>query len=280
MVPPGAGTVKRLNRAQFLLTTPPPPADLRLPYGADLLQFGELRLPKGPGPHPVALVIHGGFWRAAYDLTHIGHLAAALTAAGLATWSIEYRRIGHPGGGWPGTFLDVAAAADHLRVLAPAHHLDLGRVTAIGHSAGGHLALWLGARARIPAGALLYTPNPLPLRRVVGLAAVSDLRMGWELALSNGVVAEFLGGSPDAVPARYAVASPAALLPLGVPQVLIHGTEDEIVPLALSTVYHDTAVALHDPVTLIPLPGLDHFAVIDPESVAWPVVRDAVGRDA
>ena len=260
----------------MILTVTPPPADWCLPYGADTLQFGELRLPGGPGPHPVAIVIHGGFWRAAYDLTHIGHLAAALTAAGVATWSIEYRRIGHPGGGWPGTFRDVAAAADGLRTLAPAHRLDLTRVVTVGHSAGGHLALWLAARPRIPAGYPLHTPDPLPVRRAVGLAAVSDLRMGWELRLSNGVVTEFLGGSPDAVPARYAAVSPAALLPLGVPQVLIHGTEDDTVPFAMSVVYRDTAVAVGDPVTLIPLPGLDHFAVIDPESAAWPVVREAV----
>jgi acetyl esterase/lipase len=194
----------------------------------------------------------------------------------VATWTIEYRRIGDPGGGWPGTLADVAAAADHLRAIAPAYNLDLDRVTTVGHSAGGHLALWLAARARLPAGHALAAPDPLPVRRAVGLAAVSDLRMCWELRLSNGVVGEFLGGSPDTVPARYAVASPAALLPLGVPQVLIHGTEDDSVPFAMSAVYRDTAVAAHDPVTLIPLPGLEHFALIDPESAAWPVVRAAV----
>jgi acetyl esterase/lipase len=265
-----------MPRAQVILTSPPPEADLRPAYGRDPLQFGELRLPPGARPHPVAIVLHGGFWRAAYDLIHIGHLAAALTAAGVATWSIEYRRIGNPGGGWPGTFADVAAAADHLRALAPAYSLDLGRVVTVGHSAGGHLALWLAARRRIPAGHPLAAPDPLPVRRAVGLAAVSDLRMCWELGLSNGVAAEFLGGSPDTVPERYAVGSPAALLPLGVPQVLIHGTEDDTVPLAVSEVYRDTAVALGDPVMLIPLPGLEHFALIDPESAAWPVVREAV----
>ena len=116
-------------------------------------------------------------------------------------------------------------------------------MTAVGHSAGGHLALWLAARARIPGRAPLHTPDPLPLQRVVALAAVAISQMGWELHLSNGVVADFLGGSPDAVTNRYAVASPAALLPLGVPQVLIHGTEDDSVPFAMSAVYRDTAVA-------------------------------------
>jgi acetyl esterase/lipase len=265
-----------MNRAQIILTTPPPPADVHLPYGTAPFQFGELRLPSGRGPHPVAIVVHGGFWRAAYDLAHIGHLAAALTAEGVATWTVEYRRIGQPGGGWPGTLLDVAAAADHLRHLASLYHLDLDRVVTLGHSAGGHLALWLAARWRIPTGHPLYLPDPLPVRRAVGLAAVSDLHMCWDLHLSNGVVADFLGGPPAAVPNRYAVASPAALLPLGVPQVLIHGTEDDTVPFAISAVYRDTAVAADDPVTLIPLPGLEHFAVIDPESPAWPVVRDAV----
>src|SRR5215468_7306163 len=126
-----------------ILTLPPPPYDLRVAYGKGDFQFADLRLPPGKGPHPVVIVIHGGFWRAAYDLVYAGHMSAALTRRGVATWNIEYRRVGHPGGGFPGTLDDVAAAVDHLAQIAPSHSLDLSRVIAIGHSAGGHLALWL-----------------------------------------------------------------------------------------------------------------------------------------
>src|SRR5438132_9320670 len=118
----------------------------RIAYGPDRFQFGDLRLPSGSGPRPVAIVIHGGFWREKYDLEYIVPVCEALTAAGVVTWNLEYRRIGNAGGGWPGTFEDVAAGADHLHSLAHEFNLDLNRVIAIGHSAGGHLAFWLASR--------------------------------------------------------------------------------------------------------------------------------------
>src|SRR3954469_3797173 len=155
-----------------LLSAPSPPADLRIAYGPDPLHFGDLRVPTGGGPHPVALVVHGGFWRNRYDLEHIGHLCAALTAEGVATWSIEYRRLGDTGGGWPGTFADVAAAAKYLRTLTPLYDLDLGRVVTMGHSAGGHLALWLAGCGKIAEGDPLHVADPLPLSGVVSLAGV------------------------------------------------------------------------------------------------------------
>ena len=129
-----------------VLALPRPEAQHRIAYGPGPQQFGELRLPDGAGPHPVVIVVHGGCWLAEYDLGYMSSLAAALTADGVATWSIEYRRVGDDGGGWPGTFDDVGAAADHLREIAAEHELDLERVVAVGHSAGGHLALWLAAR--------------------------------------------------------------------------------------------------------------------------------------
>jgi acetyl esterase/lipase len=267
-----------------ILDLPPPPADARLPYGPDPLQFGDLRLPSGPGPHPVVVVIHGGFWRARYDLEHAGHLCAALTARGLATWSLEYRRIGNSGGGWPGTFQDVALGLDYLRELAPAYDLDLERVVALGHSAGGHLALWLAGRHRVPADDSLRRASgtasrvPTRLRGAVSLAGVADLRRAWELRLSDNVVETFVGGSPERVPERYAGASPIELLPLGVPQALIHGTADESVPYEISQVYHEAAVARGDEATLVTLPGAGHFEVIDPRSEEWPLVVDATLR--
>ena len=259
-----------------IFSDPPPPADVRIFYGPDPLQFGDLSLPDGPGPHPVVAVVHGGFWRAQYDLDHIGHACAALTARGVATWSIEYRRLGNAGGGWPGTFLDVAAAIDHLREIGPTYNLDLSRVVTFGHSAGGHLALWLAARRSIPAGDPLYTPSPLPLTAAISLAGVSDLRLGSEMRLSNGVVEELIGGSPREVPARYATTSPSEMLPLGVPQMLIHGTEDGNVPFDISRAYHDAAIARGDDVKLVELPGAGHFEVIDPSSKEWERVVEVV----
>ncbi len=259
-----------------ILDLAPPPDGIHLAYGSDAQQFGELRLPTGPGPHPVVVVIHGGYWRAAYDLKHIGHLCVALTRTGLATWNLEYRRLGNPGGGWPGTFNDVAAGIDYLRTVAPQYGLDLGRVVVIGHSAGGELALWAGARGRIAASDPLYTAQPLPLRGVVGLAPVADLRRGWELGLSSGVVGDLLGGDPTAVPAHYRDTSPRELLPLGLPQRLIHGTADNIVPFTISEGYTQAAKAAGDDARLLPLADLGHFELIDPRSTAWPTVRDTV----
>lgn len=259
-----------------ILEAPAPPADFRLRYGPDPLHFGDLRLPIGAGPHPVVVAVHGGFWRARYDLEHLGHLCSALTEAGIATWSVEYRRVGNAGGGWPNTFLDVAHAADALRDLAAPYNLDLSRVITLGHSAGGHLALWLAARHRLAVGDPLYTPDPLPLRGVVSLAGVADLRHAWELALSRNAAEELLGGSPTHLPQRYATASPIEMLPLHVPQHLIHGADDDLVPLSISQRYHDAAHAAGDVVTLTTLPNTGHFEPIAPHSHAWPKVLAAV----
>jgi acetyl esterase/lipase len=257
---------------------------VRLTYGRDSLHFGDLYVPNIPGPHPIVILIHGGYWRARYGLDLMNSLAEDLAKRGYAAWNIEYRRVGNPGGGWPGTFLDVALATDYLRKLAPFYTLDLQRVIPIGHSAGGHLAFWLAARPRIPlfahhspiAGSQLSADNeetatPLVLRGAISLAGVVDLEMAWRLHLSNDAVVELLGGSFTEVPERYIVASPAAMLPLGVPQVLIHGTNDESVPLQVSQAYSNAARTLNDPVTYIELEGVDHFDVIDPQSHAWDI---------
>ncbi|QRK11954.1 alpha/beta hydrolase [Archangium violaceum] len=260
----------------WMLETPAPPADLRIPYGDGPHQFGDLRLPPGEGPHPVVVVVHGGFWRAKYDLEHVGHLCADLTQRGYATWSLEYRRVGHPGGGWTGTFEDVARGTDHLRSLSARYPLNLERVITLGHSAGGHLALWLAGRGRLKPGLPLYVEKPLELRGAVSLAGVADLERAAALRLGDGIVESFLGGSPEQVPERYALASPAALLPLGVKQVLVHGTEDTTVPFSISTGYHARASALGDFVQLVSLPGAEHFEVIDPRAQEWPRVLEAV----
>jgi acetyl esterase/lipase len=260
----------------------PEPAQHRIPYTPGDFHFGDLYLPPNPQSEPpnpkspVVVFIHGGFWRSQYDLTHAGHAAHALSEAGFATWSIEYRRIGHPGGGWPGTFQDVGAAVDYLRVLAPEYNLDLDRVVVAGHSAGGHLSAWVASRHRIPAGDPLYTEDPLPVKAAVPLAGVVDLRRGWELKLSSGVVEDFLGGTPSAVPGRYATASPIEMLPAGVPMRLIHGTDDSNVPYEISERYVQAARQRGDDVELVTLQGAGHFEVINPDTEEWQVVVSTI----
>lgn len=245
----------------------------RLAYGDGEWQFGDLRIPEREGPHPVALIIHGGFWKAQYGLDLMDRMAEDFTARGLATWNIEYRRVGHDGGGWPGTLIDVAAAADYLRELAPKYHLDLQKVVSIGHSAGGHLALWLAARRRLPEGSILSTAqDPLALKGAISLAGVTNLQLMWEARQENSPVVGFLGGTPMEFPERYELASPAQCLPLQVPQILVHGTEDDIVPLVLSTSYLTIAQEAGDKVNLVEIPGVEHFKVIDPASEAWPPI--------
>ena len=257
-----------------------PPPNAVMSYGHEPQQFGHLRLPDaetaGPGPYPLVIVIHGGYWRARYDLGYFGAACGALARAGLATWNIEFRRIGDPGGGWPNTFEDVAAAADFARTLAQPYPLDLSRVIALGHSAGGHLALWLAARPRLPAASALWQADPLPIHGVVSLAGVADLRRAWELGLSDNATDALLGGGPAQVPDRYATGSPFELLPLGVPQVLFHGTSDANVPFEISQRYAERAQALGDDARLVAQEDASHFEPVDPATPEWRAVREAL----
>ena len=261
--------------SEYLFSTDPPAADHRLAYGPAPLQFGDLRLPVGPGPHPLVIAIHGGYWRNRYDQVHLGHLCAALTGAGIATFNLEYRRVGDPGGAYPGTFQDVVAGARWIVERSGDYDLDPGRAVVIGHSAGGHLAAWLGSMANVPATSPLRI-EALFLRGIVSLAGVLDLHEAWARHLSNDAVVELLGGAPEDVPDRYSAASPIILLPTSTPQVLIHGDSDDLVPLALSEAYHAQTTATGTPSRLVVLSGVDHFEVIDPQSVAWPTVLTAI----
>lgn len=255
---------------------PKPQADQRIPYGSDPLQFGDLRLPKGngKGPYPVVVVIHGGCWFAEYDLNHLAAFSDALTKAGVATWSLEYRRIGNQGGAWPGTFQDVAKGTDFLREVAKKYPLDLKRVIVIGHSAGGQLALWLAARKNLPKESVLFVRDPLPLAGVVSLAGISDLRK--YRPNCDDSVNKLMGGAPEQFAARYQQTSPIEMLPLRVPVRLIHGARDPIVPLQLSREFEAAAKGKGDDVTLNVLESAGHFDLISPLSMAWPEVESAV----
>jgi acetyl esterase/lipase len=242
--------------------TPPPPATARIPYGSDPSQFGDLRLPEGKGSLPVVMNIHGGYWRAKYDLVDTGHLCAALTAKGLATWNLEYRRVGNPGGGWPGTFADIRDGYRFLTQLASKYHLDLTRTLVMGHSAGGQLALCLAG-------------HEAGIRRVVSLAGVADLRQAWELHLSNDAVVEFLGGTPKQVAEHYHEADPMQLK-IAATQWLIHGAPDDSVPASLSRTYVETKKASGEDVHYLEIATATHFDLIDPHSTAWPRVESTV----
>jgi acetyl esterase/lipase len=245
-----------------------PPAR-QIAYGEHPDQVGNLHLPaEGIGPWRTVVLVHGGFWEWGWDRTLMTPLARDLAARDFAAWNVEYRRVGQEGGGWPGTLADAAAAID---ALADIDEVDASRVVTVGHSAGGHLALWLAGRHRIAAGQPGAGPRVHP-GGAVSQAGVADLVHGAEDGLGDGACRALLGGEPADVPGRYAVASPAALLPLGVPQLLVHGLLDDIVPPSQSRGYAEAAAAAGDDVELVELAAADHFDVIEAGDPAWGAV--------
>jgi len=249
--------------AEDILSRPQPPPDARVAYGADPNQFLEIRLPPTPGPHSVVLNIHGGYWRAMYDLAYAGHLCQALRAAGVATFNVEYRRVGNPGGGWPGTFDDIRSAYRFLRQEHSRFHLDLDRLVVMGHSAGGQLALCLAA-------------HEISLHNVISLAGVVDLKQAYALHLSHDAVAEFLGGNPAQVPEHYREADPMALSIPQARQWLLHGREDETVPPEFSRNYVAHKKKAGESAQLLEIPKAGHFELIDPTAEAFKDVKNTV----
>ena len=283
------GVIPSMAEAQFLgpqqvNKLPSSPADHRIHYGSDPLQFGELRLPQSSGRHPVAIVIHGGCWKSKHgdliaDLQNTAPLSSALTSLGIATWNIEYRQTDNPGGGWTGTFEDVANAIDYLRVLAKAYSLDLNRVVVVGHSAGGHLGTWAAARYRLPKASPLFSKEPLRVVGIVNLAGPTDLEsiLPIQSQLCGApVITNLIGGSPSEVPERYREASPSNLLPIRVKQVLITGAQDKLIPARWGQKYEEEAKKVGDDVSFIAVENASHFEVIAPGSVARPKVEAAV----
>jgi len=267
---------KSVMSASDVFALPQPEPDHRLPYGGDPLQFGELRVPEGEGPFPVVIVIHGGCWLAEYDLGYMSAFADALTTAGVATWSIEYRRVGDEGGGWPGTFQDVADAADELLEIAFEYKLDMDRVAAVGHSAGGHLALWLAGRKWLESDDPLRGEGPLALNGVVALAGIPDLAAYAAPEGCGAAVSGLLGGEPDEVPDRVRRASPIAMVPFGVTQMLVIGEHDSIVPKSQAEGFIDAGRQLGDTVAVSTILGAGHFELVDPSHEGFEIIRGAV----
>ncbi|HKD33790.1 MAG TPA: alpha/beta fold hydrolase [Gaiellaceae bacterium] len=239
-------------------------------YGGNPGQVAELFAPSRAGPHPVVVVVHGGYWRARYDRSLMDGLCADLAEHGVAAWNLEYRRVGS-GGGWPKTFHDVAAGVDALADLSLGR-LDLAQVVAVGHSAGGQLAFWLAARPGLPRHAPGARPR-VEIRAAVSQAGVLDLVLAATLAPSAEPTLAFLG-DPGERPNVYGLASPRERAPLGIPQLVLHGDRDDDVSMEIAESYAAGAQGAGDPCELRVLPGTGHFEHIDPRSEAWRIARD------
>ncbi len=259
------------GRSLTILEDPAPHADVRLMYGEAESQFGDLYLPapSNRGLAPLVILLHGGYWRAKYGLDYFGHVAAALADDGIAAWNVEYRRVGEFGGGWPGTFADVRSGIAFGRGLARTYPIDGSRVVLLGHSAGGHLALWAVAD-------LSQTPEARDGLAVVALAPVADLTEAWTRGLSDNAVVGLLGGGPDTFADRYEYACPSQRLPLLVPTCVVHGMADTSVPFDIAEAYAARAREAGDDVALVALEETGHFELVDPSTAAFGIVRRVV----
>ncbi len=256
--------------SEGILSKPQPGFDELVSYGADANQFIEVRVPRAAGLHggpihPALINIHGGYWRAKYDLAHAGHLCEALRVAGVATFNVEYRRVGNAGGGWPGTFDDIRAAYRFVSQQAARFRVDAGRVVVMGHSAGGQLALCLAA-------------HESAVTRVISVAGVLDLKKAFALHLSNDAVVEFLGGKPEAVPEHYREADPMELAIPQARQWILCGKDDDVVPPEFGREYvrYKTSPGRKEHVELVEIARAGHFELIDPGAEAFARVREAV----
>lgn len=269
---PAQDTRKPLLTWPDLTERAKPQPDATVEYGTDPYQKADVWVPAGKGPFPTVVMIHGGCWTTSIaDRSLMNWIAEDLRKDGIAVWNVDYRGVDRPGGGYPGTFTDTAAAADLLKTRAAKYHLDTKRVVAVGHSAGGHLALWLAARGRIAPASALYTRAPLKIAHAISLGGLPDLE-ATAASPDNGcgveVVAKLVG-APGTRPDVYADTSVPRLLPLGVPQDLINGREDKIIPLRMGTDYVAAARAKGDRAELHVVDHTGHVELIAPETAAW-----------
>ncbi|MCX2696212.1 alpha/beta hydrolase [Ochrobactrum chromiisoli] len=253
--------------------------DARIRYGeASPVQFADLRLPKKTPPaggFPVVIFVHGGGWLADWSKDYATPFVEALTETGVATWDIEFRRLGNRNGGYPGTFQDVGLAADHLRNLALKYALNINKVIAVGHSTGGHLALWLAGRGNLPLNSLTFSADPIALKGVVSLGGVNDL----EHSLTRGSrtdIHDLLGIHSSQVAELFTETSPACLLPFKIPQILIAGTLEDDWRREMTRVYAEKARACGDIIRLMEPADIDHFDLVDPLGPALSLVADAI----
>ena len=259
-----------------LLNRPRPQPTRTIAYGDDPNQVADLWLPAGKGPFPAVVMIHGGCWQAAItNRSYMNYAADDLRKRGIAVWNIEYRAVDQAGGGYPGTFRDVGAAIDRLAIEAPHDGVSMKRLVVVGHSAGGHLALWAAARYKLPKGSPLHWAAPQPIAGVVDIAGIPNLQTDTETACGADVLAKVTGPASKARPDVYADTSPAALLPLGVPQVVIHGAQDVTVPPAIGQAYVQRARAAGDTVSFHAPPG-GHVEEVTPGQPAWQDAAAAV----
>jgi acetyl esterase/lipase len=267
-----------------LMNRPLPKATKRIAYGPGPQQFADLWLPQGAGPFPVVLMIHGGCWQSdVASLEIMNYAAEALRQDGIAVWNIEYRGVDRPGGAYPGLFQDIAAAADALPQQAVLYHLKIDRVVAVGHSAGGHLAPWLAARANIPASSVLHAAAPLPIAAVVSLGGLPDLagdRVTEEASCGSGPIDPLVGPPTAAHPDVYADTSPVALAPITAPEVMINGVEDRIAPPSLAVSYAAKMKAKASPIRRVVIEDTGHVELIAPGTKAWTqevaIIEDAL----
>ena len=263
---------------------PPVESDHRLEYGSGASAFGELFLPSGSGPHPVAIVVHGGCWLSIADVTYMSRFSRFLAEAGWAVWAPEFRRIDQTSAQWPAILEDVAAASDHLRTIAGAFDLDLERVVSMGHSSGGHLAFWLAGRSTLPAdsesGFQLRGDDPLPIRAVVGLAAITSLEefdRRTDRGCGDSIVTRLVGGEGEGFDERIGLTSPVHGLPLGVPQFIVSGALDSTVPAAHGEAWVRGAIAVGDLAEAVEVARAGHFELVDPTHPSfrswWPALR-------
>ncbi|MES2324161.1 MAG: alpha/beta hydrolase [Pseudomonadota bacterium] len=270
----GAAGAAPMTLDDYLALSGPPPS-ATFAYGSAPSQFAELFLPKGAGPFPVVVLVHGGCWTIDYGgIGQMHNVAGALAARGIAVWNVEYRRHDEAGGGYPGTYLDINAALDRLAQEAPRHKLDTSRVLAMGHSAGGQLVQWLAGRSRIAASSPLFQAKPFPVRHIISLGGLADLRREQDLIKSScGRDLAQLAGSPSPErPDVFSDTNAAELIPNGSQTVLITGALDTISPPRAAYAYAARAQAAGDAARVVILPNASHYDEVAASSPAWPLV--------